>query len=115
MLKCFPRPLNFGANTRLSYTPGLNRKTGIANTMTTHVPSGSQSPFLLPREFVGDKLSHHTILGFLTTGSRSFWLCSFLALLGLPLAGVAAEDKVAKQLDQLLNGSCQPAAPGFSV
>jgi CubicO group peptidase (beta-lactamase class C family) len=58
---------------------------------------------------------------------RSLWLYSFLALVVLPLVAVAAEERhsqreralpreeVAKQLDELLNGSCQPAAPGFSV
>jgi len=83
--------------------------------MTTPTLAGPQPLALVPRAFVGDKRSHRTILRFLTTGPRCIWLYSFFALVVLPLATVAAEDKVATQLDQLLKRSWQTKAPGFSV
>lgn len=83
--------------------------------MTTHALTHPRHPSHLLRAFVREKLSQCTILRFLTRGSKSLWLYSFLALLVLPLAAVAAEDEVASQLDQLLKNSCQATAPGFSV
>src|SRR5689334_153685 len=83
--------------------------------MTTHALDYLQLLAHMPGALVGKKLSHRKILWLLTKGSRSFWLLSFLTLLVVPLIAVAAEDKVARQLDELLNGSCQTTAPGFSV
>src|SRR5690242_21220221 len=81
--------------------------------MTTHALDYLQLLAHMPGALVGKKLSHRKILWLLTKGSRSFWLLSFLTLLVVPLIAVAAEDKVARQLDELLNGSCQTTAPGF--
>src|SRR5271169_3375682 len=60
-------------------------------------------------------LGPRTLLSFITAGARSLWPCGFLALLILPLSAVAANDDLAKRLDELLSGSCQAGAPGFSV
>src|SRR5215469_14962662 len=43
------------------------------------------------------------------------WLQSFLLLLALALSSAAAEDDIAKRLDQLLKASCQAGTPGVSV
>ena len=50
-----------------------------------------------------------------STGPRSRWLPSLLTLLVLPLSTVAAEDDVAKLLDELLSRSCKADVPGVSV
>src|SRR6266850_1887215 len=78
-------------------------------------------PSLIRPQFCGlDALllrnrSRIPFLSFITARARSWWFRGFLALVILPLSGIAAKGDIAKRLDELLSGSCQAGAPGFSV
>jgi CubicO group peptidase (beta-lactamase class C family) len=89
----------------------------LESPMITHVhaPARPQPPAHPSQAFVGNKFNWRRILSFKTTGARALWFFSFLAFLVVPLTAVRAEDKVARELDKVLNGSCQTGAPGFSV
>ena len=60
-------------------------------------------------------LTPRTLVASTTTGSRSLWLQILLAFLILPLTVIAADDGIARRLDELLGESCPAGAPGFSV
>ncbi len=83
--------------------------------MTTLALTRSRPPTHVRSAYLGRKLCPRSVLSFTTRGMRCIRLHSLLALLIIPLSAVAAEDGVAKHLDELLDGFGKPGTPGVSV
>jgi CubicO group peptidase (beta-lactamase class C family) len=67
----------------------------------------------MPHAFLVSKPGARTLFCFIAL--KSWWLRSFLTLFVLSFSAIAAEDDMAKRLDELLNASCRAGTPGVSV